>query len=211
MLSEFVDNVKELRGGDFRFSFSGFPITKRTLEQIDFNAQVNGKSGYGWLSNQCVYTKNYHLIEEGALDFVHRVNYNCLLSGVTGEFPRCFPQKFTGVQSIVTNSAIEDPEHLLWFLKSLRFLRSLILEDTKLGQAFYDQLPVSAPLLLDLQLRNRHCENELQMNFDFIGTFSCLSHLGISPKLRSPESVTSLVRWLGKLKNCKFSFSTRRR
>ena len=209
-LSEFLDEAKKLRGDDFRFRFAGLQLTNANVEQIDFDGQVDGVE-YKRVHKECVYMKNYQLIEPGAIDFVHEIDYTRLLSHVTGEFPRCFSQKFIGVNSVEAKGAIENPDHFLWFLKSLRFLSSLILEDTKLGQAFYDQLPALACSLGGLYLRNGHCENGLQVNFDFIGKFSCLSHLVISPKLWSPESVTSLVRWLGKLKNCEFSFSTRRR
>ena len=93
---------------------------------------------------------------------------------------------------------MQNPDHLLWFLKSLRSLRKLDLEKTGLGQEFYDQLPTSAPSLITLDLRVGHCEKGLQLNFDFIGRLSRLSSLHIESDI-SLESLSSLVRSLGRL------------
>ena len=193
---EFMEEVKKLRGRDFRFTFAGFELTNVDVEQIDFGVKVN-ESGRERVSNEYVYMKNYHLIEPGALHFVKRVNYSLLLSHVTGEFPRCFSQKFTGIEEVQVTDRIEDADHFLWFLKSQRFLRSLDLSDAKLSQELYDQLPAVVPSLRSLFFRNGHSENEMQLNFDFVTQFSHLSDLEIYPI--SLSSATSLVRWLGGL------------
>lgn len=199
MLNEFMNEAKKLRDSDFRFSFSGFQLTN--MDQIDFGMQVDEETGIGFVTDEHLYMKNYHLVEPGALQFIRSVDYTLLLSGVTGEFPRCFPQKFTGIHWVEATGQVQDSDHFLWFLKSLRLLRSLVLERTGLGQEFYDQLPASIHLLARLQLRDGHCENEL--NFDFIDQLS-LSDLVILPSL-SFESLPTLVRWLGRLERGYFS------
>ena len=210
-LGEFLDEVKKLRGNDFQFRFYGFQLANVKLEQIDFGALVHARTRNEYRYNECneyVYMKNYQLIEPGAFDFVSAINYSVLLRHVTGEVPRCFSQKFTGVNSVEAKGAIEDPEQFLWFLKSLKFLRRLALEKTRLNQEFYDQLPESACSLTRLKVDNGHRKNEL--NFDFVGKLPCLSMLAIRPSLRSYESVTSLLRWLDRLERYEFSCSTQR-
>ena len=197
-LNEFLDDIKDLRGSDFRFTFSGFKLTKTMLNQINFCLQADEEILHEWVRKECVYMKNYQLIEPGALDFISEVDYSLLLSCVTREFPRCFFQKFTGIERVQVNAKVQDPDHFLWFLKSIRSLRSLGLQDTGLGQEFYDQLPVTARSLAKLYLRGEHCENEL--NFDFIGKLP-LSHLRINQVLPF-QSFSSLVRWLGGLELC---------
>ena len=209
-LSEFLVVAKRLKGRDFRFNFCGFQLTNVNLDQIDFGVQVDesddeedededNEGGIERLYNEYVYMKNYHLIEPGALHFVHRIDYTRLLSNVTGEFPRCFPQKFTDIEEVQVHSVVEDSDHLLWFLKSQRFLRSLELEDTKLSQEFYDQLPAAARSLTKLYLKGEHCENELQLNFNFISDLSRLSMFKIR-RAQTLELAISLVRCLGRFR-----------
>ena len=204
-LSEFVDEAKKLRGSDFRFTFSGFQLTNVNVDQIDFDVQVNEESEREYVSNEYVYMKNYHLIEPGALHFVHHVNYSDLLSHVTGEFPRCFSQKFTDVHSVYVEGVIEEPDQLHWFLKSLRFLRILkfVKDRPELSQKFYDQLPASAPSLNSLEFRG-DLKNKLQLNFHFISEFPAISELVIYQPL-SLQSFASLIRSSTKLVNPRFN------
>ena len=191
-LKEFRHEAK-LRGNDFRFNFAGFQLTKVNVDQIDFGVSEPCKR----VSNEYVYMKNYRLIEPGALPFIHRVDYHLLLSHVTGEFPRCFSQKFTGIRRVFVKKQVQDERQLLWFLKSLRSLRDLDLQGVRLSQEFYDQLPASAPSLDTLFLNDYYSENELRLNFDFIGHLTGLLYVHIVQPL-SFESLSSLVRWLGK-------------
>ena len=194
-LSEFLSETK-LRGSDFRFTFAGLQLNNVNVDQIDFEVQVD-RFGEDRVYNEYVYMKNYHLIERGALHFVYHVDYTRLLSHVTGEFPRCFSQKFTDIHVVYATAEVQDPDHFLWFLKSLRSLRSLWLDETELGQAFYDQLPAAAPSLYKLFFRGYHYDM-LQLNFDFIGRLSHLSRLEIDPKIPL-ESAISLTKLLGRL------------
>ena len=207
-LNEFLGKTKKLKGSDFRFTFSGFQLTNVNVDQIDFGVQVNASSGKEYVRNEYVYMKNYHLIEPGAIDFVHNVDYIRLLNHMTGEFPRCFSQKFTGIEWVAIWAKVQNPDHLLWFLKPLRSLRQLSLEKTGLGQEFYDQLPASAPSLIILELRTGHCEKGLQLNFDFLDRLSRLSELGLWPVL-SLESLPSFVRSIGRLKEGYFGVRPR--
>ena len=196
-VSEFVNEAKKLKGSDFRFTFCGLQLANVNMDQIDFCVQLD-EAGYEEVYNEYIYMKNYHLIEPGALLFLQRVDYTSLLSHVTGEFPRCFSQKFTGIRTVRAKSEVQDAGQFLWFLKSLRLLEVLHLEKTGLRQEFYDQLPASACSLIELTLRRGHCEDGLQLNFDFIGEFSYLLELNIFPGF-SLRSATSLIRWFDKL------------
>ena len=202
-LSEFLSETRKLRGSDFRFTFAGLQLNNVNVDQIDFGAHFDERFREDRVHNEYVYMKNYHLIEPGALHFVNQIDYTRLLNHVTGEFPRCFLLKFTDIGQVLTTAKVQDPDHFLRFLKSLRSLRSLWLDGTRLGQAFYDQLPASAHSLDNLYLCGEHCENGLQLNFDFIGSFSYLSELVINRAL-SLESLPSLVRSLGKLEEAEF-------
>ena len=201
-LSEFVDEAKRLRGSDFQFIFAGLQLANVNVDLIDFGAEVleafDGDA-YERVSNEYIYMKNYHLIMPGAQHFVRRVNYTRLLSYVTKEFPRCFSQKFTGIRIVRVDGIVKDPDHLLWFLKSLRFLDDLVLDSTGLSQEFYDQLPASAHSLVSLKLKE-DLKNELHLNFDFVGEFSSLSELEIQHHL-SLRSTISLFRWSDRFKN----------
>ena len=207
-LNEFLDEAKKLRGNEFQFTFCGFRLTNVNVDQIDFGVQVHEESGREYVHNEYIYMKNYQLIEPGAVEFVEHVDYTGLLSHVTGEFPLCFSHKFTNIRSVYATTKVQDPDHFLWFLKSLRFLIELWLEDTELAQEFYDQLPASAHSLFTLELRVGHCENELQLNFDFIGSFSYLSELVIN-SIISLELLPSLVRSVGKLELGRFDIRSR--
>ena len=198
-LSEFLGEAKKLRGSDFRFTFSGFQLTNVNVDQIDFGVKVIKIIRKEYVFSEYVYMKNCHLIEPDSMHFVRRVDYTSLMRNVTGEFPRCFFQKFTGIEEVKVAGVVKDSDHFIWFLKSLRFLRSLELSGSGLGQEFYDQLPAIARSLVRLELSGLCEKTELQLNFDFLCEFSCLSDLSIYPGL-SVRSATSLVRLLGGLK-----------
>ena len=204
-LNEFLAKAEELRGSDFRFRFAGLLLTNVKVDEIDLGVQVGEASGRD-LCIEYVYMKNYHLIETGALHFVNQVDYNRLLRYATGEFPRCFSQKFTGIYWVKATAKVRDPDHILWFLKSLRFLSRLELKATGFSQDFYDQLPASAPSLNDLYLGEEHCVNEL--NIDFIRKLSRLSQLKINSAL-SLESLPLLFRSAGRLQEGDFCFRSR--
>ena len=206
-LSEFVDEAK-LRGNDFRFRFAGLQLTNVNVDQIDFDVQIDERTEKERVYNGCFYMKYYHLIGPDAIDFVFDVNYTHLLSHMTGEFPRCFSQKFTNIKDVSVSAKVQDVDHFLWFLKSLRPLRSLELAKTGLGQEFYDQLPASVSSLDWLYLRDGHCNDELQLSFDFVSEFSDLACLNIMSGVYS-ESLPSLARSLGKVRG--FSFDVRLR
>ena len=200
-VSEFMNKAKKLRGSDFRFTFSGFQLTNVNVNQIDFGVHVD-INDYEWLWNEYVYMKNYHLIEPGALSFVRHIDYPSLLRNAVGEFPLCFSQKFTGIESVQVHGVVANADHLLWFLKSQRFLRSLnFIGDPELSQELYDQLPTSARSLVSLALLLN--PNVLHLNLDFISKFPHLSNLEIIPPL-SFESFVSLIRSSAKLVNPNF-------
>ena len=209
-LNEFLSEAKKLKGSDFRFRFAGLQLTKSTLDQINFGVQVDEESGSEYVHNEYVYMKNYQLVEPSAVPFIDRVDYSRLLSYVTGEFPRCFSQKFTDIEEVVATDEVKDDDRFLWLLKSLKSLRvlELELEFTGLSQEFYDQLPESANSLSKLILKATGSRNELQLNVDFIGKISSLSQLSIKPPL-SLESLLSLVRWIDKLEGGDFDVRSR--
>ena len=203
-LREFLDDVEALRGSDFRFTFAGFPMTKTMLDQIDFGVQVI-KRDERKREEVSEVMRNYQLIEPGALHFIGEVNYTCLMSNVPGEFPSCYSKKFTDIEQVRAEDVIQDPDHFVWFLRSLRSLRSLRLNQPGLSQAFYDQLPASAHSLTEFYLYE-HRPSELQLvNFDFIARLTHLSWFAFDREL-SLELLSSLVRSLGKLAEGVFAF-----
>ena len=209
-LTEFLDEAKRLRGNDFRFSFCGFQLANVDVNQISVQIERNP-----FVSKECIYLKNYQLIEPSALHFVQDVNYTLLHA--TGAIPRCFSQTFTGIYLVEATAKVRDPSDFLRFLKSLRSLRKLNLKNTALSQTFFDQLPASAHSLVELNLIHNYCKEWLQrgsdfickLNFNFIGKFSGLLQLSIQPSFLSFESVHSLAgsgpRSLDKLKSCSFN------
>lgn len=210
---EFLNNVRELKGADFQFQFSGFRMSEAMLDKLDFGSRWN-------LVNEWVYLRNYQLIEsEGAFSFINSVDYSALMkNAIGGELPSCFSRKFTGIQHVRTGR-VQDPVHFLRFLKSLSLLRSLILDQSGLGQEFYEQLPASAPSLRELILgveedhkleRNYayklNFKLECKLNFAFIIHCSCLSRFSTESEL-STKSLASLLGCLSKSKsNFEFRF-----
>lgn len=197
-LYEFLDQTKKLKGGDFQFTFAGFRLTKRMLNQIDFGVQVvqRFEGPREEIYNEYVYLKNYHLIEPDArLQFVYAVDYNRLFS-ISEELPCCFFEKFLDVDLVYAGiSDAKDSDHLLWFLSSLRSPRRLHLRHAGLNQQFYDRLPVTVPSLGELFIKGF---NELELNFEFIAKFPNLAGLSINQPL-SLQSLSSLVGCSGKL------------
>ena len=195
-LAEFTNDVHELRSGDFLFRFAGFQLADRTsVDAIDFGVQV--EAGKAEAYNEYVYMKNYQLIDPTALHFIRELNYTRLVNNVPGEIPLCFFEKFARVSVLYVTDAIEDADHFLWFLKSLRSLRKLELEHPRLPQEAYDQLPAVAGSLVKFVLQGDEA-TDLQVNFDFVGKLSQLSRLKICPVL-SLKSTCSLLKWLDRL------------
>ena len=202
-LREFLASMDGLVGPDFKFRFAGFQLTKAKFDEIEFGIDYAGVQAV--VSNECVYLKNYHLID-GTLDFVLSLGYSHIVCGVTKipEIPRCFSKKFTRIiQVFAIEVTKRQANHFLWFLKSLSSLRWLILDlQVWIVQELHDQLPASAPSLLQLDLLRGHFE---ESNFDFLGKFSHLSGLRIETCL-SLESLHSLARHFGKLAAIYFLF-----
>ena len=202
MLKEFLVDVKALRRPEFRFRFAGFELTEIKLDQIEIDLQVKPQKEF--VFDECVYTKNYQLIEPGALDFIQTVDYSRLMANVPA-IPRCFLKKFTCIHWVKASS-VSDPDHLLEFLKSLGSLTRLHLIHSELNQSFYDRLPAFARSLIRLQL-DINGSKELQLSLDFIPRFLCLSWLWIRPQDLPFESITAVIRWLGKLEDAFFVFT----
>lgn len=219
-LREFLDHARVLRRGtDFRFCFSGFPLTKETLEQIDFGAQIyeiydedeesDGEdlSDEEHVSNEYVYLKNQQLIDPNdPLEFLIELNYTRLINCATGGIPSDFCEKLICVQS-VSARRLHSADHLLWFLALLRSLRKLNL-NCVLGQQFFDDLPASAPSLTRLVLIDRWA-SELRLNFDFIANFSNILRIEIENQL-SFDSFKSLAKHFGQLEWVSIRFSLNR-
>ena len=219
-LQTFLDDLKILKRPGFKFTFAGFQMTSTMLNQIDFGVQVKriGRIEYEQVSDEYVYMKNYQLIEPGALHFVSCVGYNRLMNNATGQIPNCFTQKFSRIEWVYV-SVVQNEAHLLRFLKSLKWLRILNLDRPELSQQFYDQLPASAHFLSQLSLSlsgDLNRENaggnvkELELNFDFIGELPHLFVIRIY-KFVPFESLSTLIRWLGRLRYVTFYFRLKER
>ena len=196
-LREFLNDAKELKGKDFQFRFAGFQVTKAMLDQIDFKPRQ-------FYHDECVYLKNYgHIDPDAVLNFLRRVDYIHLMNSVIGELPTCFFKKFPAIREVQIADKIEDPNHFLYFLKSLRLLRRLNLYNSQLDQKYYDQLPTSARSLSTFFWKGE--KKQQLLNFGFIAQFPFLVHLSIKGNL-CIESVASLVGSLGKLNGCDFHF-----
>ena len=192
LLSEFLDDLQELKGPDFRFTFAGFQMTKWALKQMDFCFQENARS----IFNELVYIKNQDLIDpDASLDFITTFNYSRLMQAER-EIPSWFFKRFTEIHRVETGSdKVQDPEHFRWFLSSLRTLSNLDLKNSELGHEFYDQLPTIAPQLNYLLTDKYYCRKDEQLNFDFVFKFRSLETLWIMQEL-PPELVSPLMTWL---------------
>ena len=200
-LAAFLDDVKALKGSDFKFIYAGFPLTKTMLDQIDFGVEIEG--GKEMVSLEYIYTKNYHLFD--GLDFDGFIDYNHLLENFSGHLPSCFFRKFTSISCLLVGEPVADADQLLWFLKSLGSVRRLRLEYTGLDQPFFDQLPASASLLTNLEVYEGYAKPEV--DFNFISKLPYLVNCWFSQKNLSIKSLTVLVRLtFGKLTGASFHF-----
>ena len=219
ILREFINDMKQLKGSDFKFRFSGLNLTqatRATVDQIDFGVRVsNGKE---YVSNAYFYVKNRRLIDpDTTLPFVSRMDYSELMNNAPENLPISFFRKFIELFQVTKR----DPRkyyrlgegHFLCFLKSVRPLNKLVLDLTfghnRPSQAFYDQLPSFAHSLYELILLG-HENFEVRLNFDFIGKLSQLQvsssfDLKVGPCL-SLESIASLIRHFDKLEKVAFRF-----
>ena len=192
-LKEFLGHVKQLKRADLRFRFAGFELTNATLDEIDFDMQV--EAGRETVYNESVYLKNYHLIEPDALPFIRGVNYSLLMSNVTGDLPADFFEKFAAVDTVGVTVAVQDDRHFRWFLKSLRSCTSLWLVDSQLGADFFQYyLPKLVPSLDTLGM-NAYDPTGLLFDFNVLREFPRLSRLWIWGEL-SLETVRSLTHLL---------------
>ena len=166
--------------------------------------------------------KNCRLIEPSALDFIQTLDYSRLMANVPAAIPSCFFEKFTGIQWVKA-SAIPDPDHLLWFLKSLSSLTRLHLVYSELNllrsngshlpdsltqrafQNLCDCLPAHARSLVQLEL-NANGYKELKLSLDFIDEFPCLSCFTARPQDLPLKSIATVIGWLGKLAEGSFQF-----
>ena len=204
VLRVFLNDVQILRKSDFKFTFIGFQLTRKSLDQFDFDVQgVN--EGIEFLRIEHICKKNFQLIDPDAtFHFVHMLDYSRIKTKETREIPMCFFKRFTGVFAAFAMSPVSDENHLLGFLKSLISLRILCITKSELTQEFYDQLPVLVPLLKRITLLdnkdNDSDYNQTSLSFNFISKFFHLSNIEIYPNL-SDSSITSLVRSLEKFEN----------
>ena len=214
-LREFMGHIERLKGSDFKFMFAGFQLTKPMLDQIDYGVKVEVEGDgreYEKVSNEYIYMNNYQLIEPGALHFIRILNYSRLMNNAPEGTPDCFSQKFSRVEWVHVRGRVQDEAHLLRFLRSLSWLRCLNLCDQSLSQKFYDQLPESAPSLIQLNFNalwhGKVIEKELKLNFDFTEKLPYLSTVHIF-RILSLESASSLVRRLGRFVDAIFDFQVK--
>ena len=207
-LSEFMVEAKKLRGSDFRFRFAGFHLTPARLDQLDFGVQVEQDREP---CNEYVYMKNYQLLDPDAtLDFIDEICYTRLMESLPGELPADFVQKCTSVDTVKLYGRVQDEQHLLWFLQSLSSLRDLNLEDAKLSQEFYDQLPQSASSLVQLMIGTYDKTGRL-LRLDFLRELPGLNQLSFrqpwfAEPIESYDSIRSLVSFLAQLNGVRVEF-----
>lgn len=193
-LKEFLEDVHSLRPSGFRFRFAGFELCKvAKLNQINFAVQV-GRFAHAWeWAYLEFYLKNFKLIEPAEpVEFIYAVDYTRLMRQVAGKVPSDFFQKIPCIQ-YVRATEVADVYHFLGFLLLLKPLRALDLVNSRLGQEFYDQLPVFAHSLHKLEIGFPNKLYEPNLRFDFIGKLPKLSTLLIVRYRPSLQSMRSLV------------------
>lgn len=191
VLRKFLNDLKTLRASDFKFIFAGFLLTSsEALDEIDFGDQT-----IEW-----IYARNHQLVE-GNLEFLNYVNYNRFMRSVILEIPITFFKKLTGVRTLVIEDPVQDANHFLEFLNSLRSLKELrIKKNSGLDQVFFDLLPTSVRRLTELSI-----EEDYELNYNFLSLIPSLTDMGTSEL--SFKSLTSLIRSYGELRSCILSFN----
>ena len=78
------------------------------------------------------------------------LDYTALMKAAVEEISMEFFRKLTNLSYVLTSDEVQDPEHFLAFLKSLKSLRSLELAHPNLNQEFYEKLPAAAHRITDI-------------------------------------------------------------
>ena len=201
-LHEFLGHVQQLKRADFQFRFAGLKLTETTLDQIDFDVQV--EKGREVVYNESVYLKNYHLIESDALHFICKLDYNRLMS-VGEDLPADFFERFAGVDKVRASAAVQDDRHFVWFLTSLRSCKRLWLADSQLSRDFFEyDLPIFVPSVTVLRM-SAYDSFGLLFDFDFLYKLRHLKKLSISDAL-SLDAIRSFADLFESLRDTKIHF-----
>lgn len=210
ILTNFMRQRRASGRFSLKFYFSGLLLIDENLNDIDFCLET--KNGRDFIAPESLYMNNYERLQEH-LAFVEDVDYSRLF-GLVDVLPEDYFRRFCNLRTVTAKCPL-DEQHFLGFLKNVYCLRSLTLCGPSLSQTFFDSLPRLCSLI-HLYLHDAVKENEdnrsenyenknerdkrendedneeLQLNFNFIGQFERLSRLEIERNL-SLESARTLI------------------
>jgi hypothetical protein len=137
------------------------------------------------------YLTNFDFLQD-ELPFVHMIRFD-YVARTMKRVPDDFFKKFPNIHQVSTG--VCNQGDFLSFLKRINNLQALHLKDPHFNQSFYDQLPTFCSLIYFYLKEN----DDLQLNYDFIGEFKGLKRLDLCYYIKNVESVKSLIISFSKL------------
>ena len=177
ILNVFMAKVKEAKR-PIIFRFAGFRLDLKKLEEIDFGVHID-LNGEESASIEYIYMKNYHLLERDSLDFLRHINYNKVID-IIPEIPKCFAEKFTGVEEVRASAGNVREDRLIAFLEKMPKLKKFhLIASDRFSQTFYDRLPDAVSRLADLRM-DQDDQEEVRLDFRFVSKLKRLTALFIN-------------------------------
>lgn len=216
-LDEFIELAKWSEQSDLKVYYLGIELSNDPVLIDDFSFFHKASIGKGRLDEHscelALQLKNYsllsdrieaisssHLLYDELVDAVLPilVERNWALGGeapsLTALLPVDFFEGYPKIVGIVANKKIKKEDHFIQLVKSCKNLRNLLLRNSQLSQAFFDELPAMS-LLNFLKV-----EETSALNMNFLSKMNHLAMCATNQQL-SPEIALKLARH-GRLLAC---------
>ena len=139
-----------------------------------------------------------------AVDF-SKMDYSALLD-CFGSVPPNFNKKFHNLQKVVVGQLIDSQNNFIAFLRKCRLLTKLKINDTRLDQAFYNELNIFCPILSRLMIVLNSTDLIKAFNPSFITSLKFLVKFSYNQSLDS-ELVVVAFQELKFLETLCFAFN----
>ena len=168
-----LNQKKVHRNQDLIIYFSGIRI-----DQISEAEQLVG--GQGTIDNLLLpyVVENFERIS--LIDWFRRVNYSELIGYSDRLSANSFLSKFIYIQQVTVGRTIDSVDKLIEFLRKLRYLKDLFIQNSPLSQSFYDALHTHCRSLEILEIE---CTELQEFDLKFLLRHNQLKRLRINREL----------------------------
>ena len=156
------------------------------LDYVQITSQEIFKRNYDDISWWLI--RNYANLYEDDLQYITSCYYSSLMRYVDNRVPEDFHQKFSCLKYVTVEDPVEDPNHLIEFVKNAQKSIGLIIKDsTNLDRSFYDRLACLPITYLEVSKVGE--ASDLIGNMDFILAFQ-----GLNSFITDQEIGLALIR-----------------